>query len=98
MKDKILRKSSMGWTARVAFTLIAAAVCPSLWAQMPVPPRIPDVELVNQRGEKIHFYSDLMKDKVVAINTIFTSCTTICPLAGTNFSQLQKMLKGSDVN
>ena len=53
---------------------------------------IPDVELVNQDGERVRFYSDLVKDKVVAINFIFTTCTTICPPMGANFAHLQKLM------
>ena len=53
---------------------------------------IPDVVLLNQRGERVHVYSDLIKDHVVAINTIFTTCTTICPPMGANFSKLQKLM------
>ena len=40
---------------------------------------IPDVELLDQDGRKVRFYTDLVKGKVVAINFIFTTCTTICP-------------------
>src|SRR3954447_5564908 len=53
---------------------------------------IPDVVLVNERAERVHFYSDLVKGRVVAINTIFTTCTTICPIMGANFARLQKVL------
>jgi protein SCO1/2 len=53
---------------------------------------IPDVTLLNQHGDTVHFYSDLIKGKVVAINTIFTTCTTICPLMGANFVKLRKIL------
>jgi protein SCO1 len=53
---------------------------------------IPDVELVDQHGKKVHFYSDLVKDKVVAISTIFTSCSTICPITGVKFSELSRLL------
>jgi protein SCO1 len=53
---------------------------------------LPNIELVDQHGKKIHFYSDLVRGKVVAINTIFTTCTTICPLMGANFSQLSRIL------
>src|SRR5215471_11601011 len=53
---------------------------------------IPDVELVDQSGKKVHFYSDLVKGKVVAINTIFTTCTTICPVMGANFARLSRLL------
>lgn len=53
---------------------------------------IPEVELVDQHGNKVHFYSDLVKGKIVAINTIFTTCTTVCPLSGANFSELSRLL------
>jgi protein SCO1 len=54
--------------------------------------RIPDVALIDQHGNTVHFYTDLVAGKVVAINTIFTTCTTICPLMGTNFGKLKKLL------
>jgi protein SCO1 len=53
---------------------------------------IPDVELLDQDGRKIHFYSDLVKGKTVAINFIFTTCTTICPPMGATFASVQKEL------
>jgi protein SCO1/2 len=62
---------------------------------------IPDIEMVNQHGQKVHFYSDLVKGKLVAINTIFTTCSTICPLMGISFSRLRRLLgehAGRDVN
>ncbi|HEY7545378.1 MAG TPA: SCO family protein, partial [Blastocatellia bacterium] len=45
----------------------------------------PDVELLDQEDKPIHFYSDLIKGRVVAINFIFTTCTTICPPMGATF-------------
>lgn len=53
---------------------------------------IPDAEVLNQDGKKIHFYSDLVKDKVVIVSFIFTSCTLICPMQGESLSKLQAML------
>lgn len=53
---------------------------------------IPDVELLDQDGRKIHFYTDLVKGKTVAINFIFTTCTTICPPLGATFARVQKEL------
>lgn len=53
---------------------------------------IPDVTVYNQDGERLHFYSDLIKGKVVAINFIFTDCTYICSLQGAAFSKLQAAL------
>jgi protein SCO1/2 len=57
---------------------------------------LPDLALVNQLGEKVHFVSDLVKDHVVAINTIFTTCTTICLPLGANFAKLSNLLKDGD--
>ena len=53
---------------------------------------IPDVELLDQNGRKIHFYTDLVKDQTVVINFIFTTCTTICPPLGASFARVQKEL------
>ena len=54
--------------------------------------KVPNVELVNQDGEKTKFY-DLIKGKVVAMNFIFTTCTTICPPMGANFAALNKKMQ-----
>ena len=62
---------------------------------------IPDVELLDQNGAKVHFYTDLVKGKTVAINFIFTTCTTICPPLGATFARVQKDLgerAGRDVH
>jgi cytochrome oxidase Cu insertion factor (SCO1/SenC/PrrC family) len=61
----------------------------------PVPTRnnnmvIPDVDVLDQDGNALHFYTDLIKDKTVAINFIFTNCTTICPPLAATFARLQK--------
>ena len=61
---------------------------------------IPDVLLLDQQGRKVRFYSGLVKGKVVAINFIFTTCTTICPPMGATFAKVQKLLgdRGKDVH
>ncbi|HEV3469618.1 MAG TPA: SCO family protein [Pyrinomonadaceae bacterium] len=62
---------------------------------------IPDVELLDQNGRRVRFYTDLVKGKTVAINFIFTTCTTICPPLGATFARVQRDLgerAGRDVN
>jgi cytochrome oxidase Cu insertion factor (SCO1/SenC/PrrC family) len=62
---------------------------------------IPDLELLDQDGRKVRFYSDLVKGKVVVINFIFTTCTTICPPLGATFARVQHELgerTGRDVH
>ncbi|HYI12329.1 MAG TPA: SCO family protein [Thermoanaerobaculia bacterium] len=60
---------------------------------------VPDVEVQTQAGESLHFYRDLVQGKVVAMNFVFTSCTTVCPTMGATFARVQKMLgeRGSEV-
>lgn len=43
------------------------------------PPKFADVTVLNQDGKEVKFYSDLVKGKTVAINFIYTNCTTVCP-------------------
>jgi len=53
--------------------------------------------VLDQDGKTHHFYSDLVKGKTVAINFIFTNCTTICPPLGATFARVQRDLLGKDV-
>lgn len=61
-------------------------------AAAPAGVSIPDVQVIDQHGRRLHFYSDLVKGRVVAINFIFTTCTTICPPLGATFSMVQRMM------
>src|ERR1041384_1586054 len=51
-----------------------------------------DVLLVNQNGEKMRFYSDLIQNKVVVINSFFATCTGSCLPLNRNLEKLQKAL------
>jgi protein SCO1/2 len=53
---------------------------------------IPDVTVLDEDGKQIRFYSELVKGKIVAINFIFTSCTTVCPPLGATFARLQRSI------
>lgn len=54
--------------------------------------QIPDVPVYDQNGKQLNFYSDLIKGKTVAINFIFTTCTTICPPLTATFRRVQQNL------
>ncbi|NKB63605.1 MAG: redoxin family protein [Gammaproteobacteria bacterium] len=58
----------------------------------------PDSALVTSSGKSVQFYEDLVKDKVVAINFIFTDCTTVCSPAAIKMSHLEQMLKQRDAS
>lgn len=54
--------------------------------------KIPNVVLKNQFGEVVNI-RELMADKLVAMNFIFTTCTTICPPMGANFVNLKERVQ-----
>ena len=75
-----------------------AAKADTHWQKMPS--QIPDTLVRDQDGRQLKFYSDLIKNRTVAINFIFTSCTTVCPPLTATFRQTQKQLSermGRDV-
>lgn len=61
------------------------------------PARIPDIRVSDQNGKRLSFYSDLVKGKTVAINFIFTTCTTICPPLTATFRRVQLDLNAQAV-
>jgi protein SCO1/2 len=52
----------------------------------------PNVTLLTQDGTPLRFYDDLLKDKQVAINVIYTSCKDECPLETARLAQLAQVL------
>jgi protein SCO1/2 len=53
-----------------------------------------DRRLITQHGKEVVFYSDVLKDKVVLINFIFTHCHDSCPTQSSKLSQVQSLLGG----
>ena len=39
-----------------------------------------DLEVTNQEGKTARFKSDVIGDRIVVLDNIYTSCTTICPV------------------
>jgi protein SCO1 len=54
----------------------------------------PNVPLTTQDGKTVRFYDDLLKNKIVAIDLIYTHCVDSCPLETARLAQVQKMLEG----
>src|ERR1043166_7125747 len=51
-----------------------------------------DIQLVNQNGEKMRFYSDLLQGKTVVINTFFATCQASCLPITRNLEKVQDAL------
>jgi protein SCO1 len=52
----------------------------------------PNVPVVSQDGQTYQFYDDLLKNKKVLIDFIYTRCESVCPLQTAKLAQVQKLL------
>src|SRR5207247_6775434 len=64
-----------------------------------IPPRelirqrhLPNVELVTMDGQKVHFYDDLVKDKRVVIQVMYTRCKDVCPMGTHHLVEVRRSL------
>ena len=53
---------------------------------------LPEVVLVNQHGVKVPLKQLLETDKLVVVEFIFVTCTTLSPLLSTGYANLQEQL------
>ena len=51
-----------------------------------------DVVLINQNGQKMRFYSDVLQGKVVVINSFFATCQGSCLPMSRNLEKVQEAL------
>ena len=53
----------------------------------------PNVSLTTQDKKTIRFYDDVIKDRVVMIQFMFTQCDRYCPMVTPNLAKVQKELQ-----
>ena len=51
-----------------------------------------DLVLMDHNGDEMKFVSDVIGDRIVVMDFIYTSCTTVCPVISAVFGQVQKQL------
>ena len=54
--------------------------------------RLPNVPLLTHESKTVWFYDDLIANKLVVINMMYTDCKGICPGMTTNLIRLQELL------
>lgn len=86
-------------TAKVVIVLafLALITLPSGSLQKASPPapsnvKVLDAELMDQNGVQVRFVSDVVGDRIIALNFIYTDCSTACPVVSAIFSKLQGQL------
>ena len=51
-----------------------------------------DLPLLTQEGKSVRFYTDVLKDRVVLINFVYTNCEDSCPLVTQQLTQVRDRL------
>ena len=79
------------WVAAASLVLAAVAATAGTHAAL-ANTYLPNVVVRTQDGARVRFYEDLIKDKVVLINFMFTSCTNQCPRTTANLVKVAEQL------
>ena len=79
-----------GWKAAVIVLLFASA--PAFGASPWGADYFPNVPLTTHEGKTVHFFDDLIKDKIVVINFIYATCPDTCPLETSRLTSVQRIL------
>lgn len=54
--------------------------------------QLEDTLLLDRYGVERRLKSDVLGDRVAVVNFVYTTCTTVCPVASATFAQLQERL------
>lgn len=54
--------------------------------------RLPDVQLRDQHDRALSLAEDVIGDRIVVMDFVYTSCTTVCPVASAIMSQVEQKL------
>ena len=77
---------------RLLCIVLIAAACSAFAEPKPAGHYFANLKLVDQDGKRVDLYDDLMKDKIVVINSFFATCTGSCPMMAKTFQHVQEQL------
>ncbi len=78
--------------AAVAHAAGSAASAAASALPPPVQVTLVDAPVLDQDGRSVHFARDVVGDKIVVVDFVFTTCTTICPILSAKLAGLQGRL------
>jgi protein SCO1/2 len=87
-RRRLCASAAFGAMFAAAFFINAQRGCAAQWGAS----YFPNVPLVTQDGQTVHFYDDLLKGKRVIVNFIYTTCGDSCPLETARLAQVKKIL------
>jgi protein SCO1 len=59
--------------------------------------RMPNLALLDHNGRRLNFYDDVMKDRIVLVNVMYTVCSNICTPATRNLIEVRRLLAAQNV-
>lgn len=80
------------WVATIALMLLSSLPGMSAAGKVWNKDYFPNVTLTTHEGKTVRFFDDLIKDKVVAINFIYTHCPDTCPLETAQLVKVKEIL------
>ena len=95
---KRINKLLAGFTVSAALlvcwsaTSIAANTSTDAAAEAKAREYFTNIELIDQNGQRLAFYDDVLKGNIVVISVIFTNCQGACPLMTRNLTMIRDML------
>lgn len=99
LRRRVVRRDWLG-IALLTVALAAAALLLVMAIEARAAPKgarwgadyFPNVTVTGHDGKKYRFYDDLILDKIVVVNFIYTRCGDICPLATARMAELYRRL------
>lgn len=89
-----VRTTIVVWTVAILFVLagLAGAAGKPMYKKTIEEYEVPDVMLLSQKGREIQLKSYLDTEKLIILDFIYGTCTTICPVLSVSFSHFQRKL------
>lgn len=91
-----MRTSCMAVLLFLAASMAAAGDAPARSANDASAHYFGGLTLVDQHGGKVDLYEDLMRGKVVIINSFFATCHGSCPVMIATFKKIEDAFKSDD--
>ena len=70
----------------------AAAMTPAVVKSGNAKVTVPDVSLVDQNGKAHALKGGVVGDRIVVVDFIYTTCTTVCPVISQTFADVQAIM------
>ena len=58
----------------------------------PVATTVPDLQVVTQTGDHLHFNSQIVKGRIAIVTGFFTTCSSMCPITQEKLSEVARVL------